>query len=84
MQSTGYSLPHLKGKGITPTWASDYEHLLCQISVSVNSVEVEEEQEDIELDSSIEGDGEEVEHVGSKEEIDAEMELDDDCFDLGD
>lgn len=80
-----YWLPHLKGKGITPAWASDYEHLLHQVSVFVDGVEVEEEQEDIVLDSSIEGDGEEVEYVGNEEEIDAEMELDDDdCFDLAD
>ena len=80
-----YWLPHLKGKGITPAWASDYEHLLCQVSVFVDAIEVEEEQEGIALDTSIEGDDDEVDYVGNEEEIDAEQELDDDdCFDLAD
>jgi len=79
-----YWLPHLKGKGITPPWASDYEHLLREVPVSVDAVEVEE-QEDIVFDINMEGDGDELEYVGNEEEIDAETELDDnDYFDLGD
>lgn len=80
-----YWLPHLKAKGIDPMWASNYEHLPHQVPDPLDAVEVEEEQEDMLLDSSMEGGEDEVEYVGNEEEIEAENKLDDDdCFDLSD
>ena len=71
-----YWLPHLREKGITPTWEGDYEHLLH------DSVGVEEEQEGVMLNGQEEGD-EEIEYEGhEEEEIKVEIELDDDVFDI--
>lgn len=66
-----YWLPHLREKGIKPTWEGDYEHLLDV------SVDVSEEQEGVTLNGDEEGD-EEIEYEGQEDDLEAEIGLDDD------
>jgi len=47
-------LPHLKGKGIMPTWASDFEHLINQVAVDVDVTDDNEGLGDIQLDGGTE------------------------------
>ena len=69
-----YWLPHLRDKGIKPTWEAEYEHLL---HVSVDGVEHEEELEEEKLDGHDEGEEIDHEEEGNEEEV-AECGLDDD------
>jgi hypothetical protein len=57
-----YWLPHLREKGVKPTWEADYEHLLQA------SLDVEGDQE--------EGD-DEINYEGNEEELDADNVIDD-------
>lgn len=76
-------LPHLKDKGIVPTWASHYEHLLCEGADSAEVIADAESDEMIVLDQEgLEGEEFEVEGEGANEEGN---ELDEDeFFDLND
>ena len=74
-------LPHLKGKGITPTWASEFEHLVDGVSVDVDVMDGDEGQADIQLDGSSQDD-EEIEHEGIEEDASDGGGLDEDADDF--
>ena len=61
-------LPHLKGMGVIPEWAGDYEHLLHQHTESMNVGE-DANMETLDKDD-IEGNEGEIEDVASENEVD--------------
>lgn len=80
-------LPHLKARGVTPAWASEYEHLVDEGSALDNLTDAVESPENVQLIGGIDDGEEELDHEGNdlEEEVDAEMEQDDDDdFDFGD
>jgi hypothetical protein len=76
-----YWLPHLREKGIKPTWGVDYEHLFnASIDVDID-VDVEEDGEgDVTWDDYHDEEGNQ--EIGNEEEVDGEIVLDDDINDL--
>ena len=76
-------LPHLKGKGITPSWASDFEHLVNQVSVDADVIDNDEGLEDIQLDGSDDGCGGDIEDEGIEGDG-AGLDEDADDFDFDD
>ena len=70
-------LPHLKDKKITPTWALDYEHLLCEGRESVDITDAMSEDIVVLDQEEVEGDEFGVELEGNEEEAD---DLDDDNY----
>ena len=74
-----YWLPHLKEKGIVPSWASDYDHL-PEVLDRLAGVPLEEDLEDAVLD--IEGAEDEIDLEDNG--LDSEEREDDDFFDYSD
>ena len=69
-----YWLPHLKEKGFTPVWASDYEHFLHEglddgVDVSKGEGEYEGDEDGVEGDLDLDED-----------EVDGEVDLDEDYY----
>jgi hypothetical protein len=77
-----YWLPHLKGKGITPPWASDFEHLVDQVAVDVDVTNDGEGLEDIQFDGSGEDCEGDVEHEDIEEDAHDGANLDEDADDF--
>ena len=73
-------LPHLKVRGIIPSWASDYEHMLSDVPVPLHNP-------DVDVGVSLDNDGEDLRHdiELDMEDRDEEHEVDEaDCFNLDD
>jgi hypothetical protein len=79
-------LPPLKARGVTPAWASEYEHLVDEASGLDNMTDAVESPENVQLNDGIDDVESELDDEGNEEEVDAEMGLDndDDDFDFGD
>ena len=77
-----YWLPHLKGKGITPSWASDFEHLVDQVSVDADVTNDGEGLEDVQLDGFSEDCDGDVEHEDVEEDASDGVGLDEDADDF--
>ena len=48
-------LPHLKVRGIIPSWASDYEHILSYVPVPLHNP-------DVDVSVPLDNDGEDLRH----------------------
>ena len=79
-------LPHLKARGVTPAWASEYEHLVDEDLALNNLTDAVESPENGQPNGGIDDVEEELDDEGDEEEVEAEMGLDDDVddFDFGD
>ena len=78
-QCAVFWLPHLKEKGIVPSWASDFDHLL-EVPGEQGAVWLEQDSEDASLDA----DGDDDDNWLDENEIDTEEWGDDDFLDFGD
>lgn len=77
-QCAVYWLPHLKERGISPPWASDYEHLLQKNQVPRGVVQGEEETGETAIDIEGDGDAEYEGNEDSEDEVDSDIDVDDD------
>ena len=84
-QCAVYWLPHLKEKGIVPSWASDFDHLL-EVPGEQGAVQLEQDSEDASLDADGDDDDydDDDDNWLDENEIDTEEWGDDDFLDFGD
>ena len=84
-QCAVYWLPHLKEKGIVPSWASDFDHLL-EVPGEQGAVRLEQDSEDASLDADGDDDDydDDDDNWLDENEIDTEEWGDDDFLDFGD